>query len=106
MHFEDLGRNRYRVFKNKNDIKFYGTVEKEEYVSIDMATGRRMTKRFWKACGYADGWRQISKEHFATREEAGLFLLKEAATPYAKKATRWTKKQGESAALKAAKARV
>jgi|ERR1700677_2059049 len=105
MHFEDLGRNRYRVFKSKSDIKFYGTVEKQEYTSIDMATGRRVTKRFWKAHGADGGWRQASKKHFGTREEAGEFLLKEAATPYAKKATHWTKKQGESAAQKERKAR-
>jgi hypothetical protein len=63
-----------------------------------------VTKRFWKAHGVDGGWRQVSKKHFATREEAGAFLLKEAATPYAKKATQWNKKQGESAAQKARKA--
>jgi hypothetical protein len=104
MHFEELGRNRYRVFKSKNDTKFYGTVEKQEYVSIDIKTGRRLTKRFWKAHGADGGWRQASKKSFDTREAAGAFLLKEAATPYAKKATHWTKKQGESAAQKARKA--
>jgi hypothetical protein len=105
MYFREIGRNRYRVFKSKNDTKFYGTVEKQEYVSIDMKTGRRVTTRFWKAHGADGGWRQAaSKQRFNTRDEAGAFLLKEAATPYAQKATHWTKKQGKSAAQKAAKA--
>jgi viroplasmin and RNaseH domain-containing protein len=106
MYFEDLGCNRYRVFKSKSDAKFYGTIVKQEYVSIDMATGRRVTKRLWKANGADGGWKQASKKHFDTREEAGTFLLKEATTPYAKKATHWAKKQGESVTQKARKAGV
>ena len=109
MYFRDIGRNRYLVLKKKGDDKFYGTVEKEEYVSVDMSTGKRVTKRFWKTHGAASGWRKASKEMFSTREAAGAHLLKEAAKPYNEKPTHWntwTRNQGESAALKAAKAGV
>ena len=106
MYFKEIGRNRYRVFKNKNDAKFYGTVDKQEYVSIEMSTGKRVTKHFWKAHGAEGGWRQVTKKQFLTREEAGEFLLKEATKSYAEKATHWTKRQGESAAQKAIKIRV
>lgn len=102
MHFRDIGRNRFGVYKSAKDDKFYGTVEREEYVSIDMATGKRTVKRIWKAYGRAGGWREANNEQFATREDAGAFLIKEAATPYGKKKSHWTKRQGESAALKAA----
>jgi hypothetical protein len=107
MYFREIGRNRYRVYKNKNDDKFYGTIEKEEYVSIDMSTGKRVTKRLWKVHGRAGGWRTASKEHFATREAAGKFLLKDAAQPYNEKPTHWntwTRNQGESEVLKETKA--
>lgn len=104
MYFREIGRNRYRVHKTKDDDTFYGTVEKQEYDSIDMATGKRVVKRFWKAHGAAGGWRQASKKQFKTREEAGEFLLKEAETPYANKEMHWTKHQGESSTLKATKA--
>jgi hypothetical protein len=104
MHFREIGRNRYQVLKNKSDDNFCGIVEKHEYVSIDMATGKRVTKRFWKAHGDAGGWRQSSKEMFPTREAAGKHLLKESAQSYATKATHWTKRQGESAIQKATKA--
>jgi hypothetical protein len=103
MYFREIGRNRYAVHRDKDDEQFHGTVEKHEYVSISMATGKRVTKRFWKAYGAGGGWCQTSKEQFATREDAGAFLLKEADTPYADKKMHWTKRQGESATLKAAK---
>lgn len=103
MYFKDIGRNRYAVHKDENDETFYGTVEKHEYDSINMATGKRVTKRFWKAHGKAGGWRKASKQQFTTREEAGEYLLKDAATPYNKKKSHWSKRQGESAVLKAAK---
>lgn len=103
MYFREIGPSRYRVHKDEYDDKFYGTVEKQEYISIDMATGKRMTKRLWKAYGAAGGWRQTSKEHFTTREAAGEFLLKDAKTPYSSKIMHWTKRQGQSATLKAAK---
>lgn len=105
MYFREIGRNHYRVHKNKDDTTFYGTVEKQEYVSIDMKTGKRVTKCFWKAHGASGGWRQASKQQFRTREEAGELLLKEAKTPYSSKSMHWTKHQGESATLKAAKAK-
>lgn len=103
MYFRAIGRNHYRVQKNKDDDTFHGTVEKQEYVSIDMDTGKRVTKYFWKAHGAAGGWRQASKQQFKTREEAGEFLLKEAKTPYSSKSMHWAKHQGASAALKVAK---
>jgi hypothetical protein len=105
MYFREIGHNRYRVQKDKDDHTFYGTVEKQEYVSINMATGKRTIKRFWCVFGRSGGWRQASKQTFATREEAGKFLLKEAKQPYHDKAMHWTKRQGESAALKEAKAK-
>lgn len=101
MYFREIGHNRYAVHRNKDDDKFYGTVEKQEYVSITMVTGRRITKRFWKANGTSGGWRQAQKGQFASREEAGSFLLKEADVPYSDKSTHWHRRQGESAAHKA-----
>lgn len=100
MYFRQISSKRYRVYKDKDDHKFHGTVEKQEYTSIDMHTGTRVAKCIWKAEGAASGWRQASKQTFSTREEAGAFLLKEAATPYNQRGSHWTKKQGESAALK------
>lgn len=105
MYFRDIGRNRFGVYKNAKCETFYGTVEKEEYVSINMRTGRRVIKRIWKAHGaHAGGWRAADTERYATREEAGAFLIKEAKTPYGKKKSHWTKRQGVTAALKAAQA--
>ena len=104
MYFHEIGHNRYRVHKDKNDHKFYGTIEKQEYVSIDASTGKRVTKRFWKVDGATGGWRDTSKKLFPTREAAGAFLIKDGDTPYFEKKTQWVKKQGESAVLKAAKA--
>lgn len=96
MYFREIGPSRYRVQKTEDDDKFYGTVEKQEYVSIDMATGERTIKRIWKAHGATGGWRQATKKQFTTREAAGEFLLKEAATPYASKEMHWTKHENES----------
>jgi len=89
MHFQEIGRNRYRVFKSKNDTKFHGTVDKYEYISIDMATGKRVAKSFWKINIANSGWCMVAKKHFDTREEAGAFLLKEVAKPYAQRKMRW-----------------
>ncbi len=94
MYFREIGKNRYAVIKNKDDDKFYGTIDKQEYVSVDISTGKRITKRFWKAnSATSGGWRQSSKNLFPTRETAGAAILKEAAQPYNEKATRWNKKQ-------------
>lgn len=104
MYFRDIGRNRFGIYKNAKCETFYGTVEKEEYVSIKMATGKRTPKCVWKAYGRAPGWREATNKTFATREEAGAYLVKEAKTPYGRKKSHWTKRQGETAAIKAAQA--
>lgn len=103
MYFHAIGRNRYRVQKSKDDTEFYGTVEKQEYTSIDIETGKRTPKAIWKAYGKAGGWKVTSKMNFKTREEAGEFLIEDAKIPYNKKAMHWTKRQGESETLKASK---
>jgi hypothetical protein len=98
MYFREIGHNRYAVLKNKDDDKFYGTVAKQEYVSIDMDTGRRITRRFWKTdTATAGGWRQKAKDQFPTREAAGESILSEASRPYSEKRTRWNKQQNNSA---------
>ena len=104
MHFKQIGRNRYRVIPTADDNTHYGTVEKQEYDSINIATGRRTKRRFWRAFGVSGGWRATSKKMFATREEAAAFLIKDAKLAYGDRKMQWTKKQGESAALKEAKA--
>jgi hypothetical protein len=100
MIFTAVGPNRYSVHRSANDCAHHGTVEKQEYTSIDMKTGKRVVKRFWIACGRASGWRSASKQKFKTREEAAEFLLKESSTPYADRDMQWTKKQGQTAAAK------
>lgn len=103
MHFKQIGKNRYRVSPSAEDDTHIGTVEKQEYDSIIIATGTRTKKRFWRAFGVSGGWKVTSKRMFATREEAAAFLIKDSQRAYADRAMQWTKKQGESAALKEAK---
>lgn len=103
MHFKQIGKNRYRVEKSPTDNSFIGTVEKQEYDSISMLTGRRTKRRFWRAFGVSGGWRATSKRMFRTREEAGEFLIKDAKRSYSDRDMQWTRKQGESAALIRAK---
>lgn len=104
MYFKQIGKNRYRVNPSPTDNTFIGTVEKQEYDSINMVTGRRTKKRFWRAFGVSGGWRATSKRMFRTREEAGEFLIKDAKRSYSDRDMQWTRKQGESAVLKEAKA--
>lgn len=104
MHFKQIGKNRYRVEKSEDDDSLIGTVEKQEYDSINIATGKRTKKRFWRAFGHSGGWKSTSKKMFATREEAAAFLIKDSKVAYADRDMQWTKKQGESAALKEARA--
>lgn len=103
MHFKQIGKHRYRVEISPEDNTLIGTVEKQEYDSISIATGRRTKKRFWRAFGHSGGWKSTSKKMFATREEAGEFLIKDSKVAYGDRKTQWVKKQGESAALKEAK---
>jgi hypothetical protein len=103
MIFVKVGRNRYRVQRNENDCAHHGTIEKQEYVSIDMATGKRVKKVFWTAHGVGGGWRQANKTRYKTRDEAGRALLKDKDVPYSERRMAWKEKQGESAALKEAK---
>jgi hypothetical protein len=105
MHFKQIGKNRYRVERSPTDDSFIGTVEKQEYDSINMATGARTKKRFWRAFGVSGGWKATSKRMFGSREEAAAFLIKDSKLAYADRDMQWTKRQGESAALKEAKAR-
>lgn len=104
MYFKAIGKNRYRVTPSEDDNTHIGTVEKQEFDSIDMATGKRSRRRFWRAFGVASGWRATSKRMFATREEAAAFLIKDSKRAYADRSMEWKTKQGESAALKEAKA--
>ncbi len=106
MHFKQIGKNRYRVEKSEDDDSLIGMIEKQEYDSINIATGKRTKKRFWRAFGVSGGWKATPKRMFATREEAGAFLIKHAKVAYRDRDMQWTKKQGESAALKEAKGRV
>lgn len=106
MHFKQIGKNRYRVQNSAEDNTHIGTVEKQEYDSINIKSGRRTKRRFWRAFGVSGGWKATSKRMFATREEAGAFLIKDAKVAYRDRDMEWTKKQGESAALKEAKGRV
>jgi len=103
MIFKQIGPNRYRVQRDEKDTKHHGTIEKQEYTSINMETGKRTTRVFWIACGPAGGWREASKEKFDTREEAGHALLKESKSKYADRKMAWSRRQGESDRLKAAK---
>lgn len=102
MHFRQIGKNRYRVVLSPEDDPFIGTVEKQEYDSINIGSGRRTKKRFWRAFGVSGGWKATSKRMFATREEAAAFLIKDSKLNYADRDMQWTKRQGESAALKEA----
>lgn len=106
MHFKQIGKHRYRVEVSPEDDTLIGTVEKQEYDSISIASGKRTKRRFWRAFGVSGGWKATSKKMFATREDAGKFLIKDAKVAYQDRDMQWTKKQGESAALKEAKARV
>ncbi len=103
MYFKQIGKNRYRVQRSADDNTFIGTVDKQEYDSISMLTDKRTKKRFWRAYGFSGGWRSTSKKMFATREEAGEFLIKDASHSYNDRDMQWTKKQGQSASLKEAK---
>jgi len=105
MHFKQLGRNRYRVTPSADDNAHIGTVEKQEYDSISIVTGRRTKRRFWRAFGVSGGWRSTSKRMFATREEAAEFLIRDSKLAYGDRDMQWTKKQGQSAAAKEAKER-
>lgn len=102
MYFHAIGRHRYRVHKDKDDKRFYGVVEKEEYVSVNPITGGRTVKRFWKVYNAGGGWRAAPKQTFSSRDAAGRFLLQDAAVPYADKETHWTKRQDEGRLPKAA----
>lgn len=93
MYLHDIGRNRYRVHKSRDDNQICGIVERHEYVSISMATGERVTKRFWRSYGKS-GWREMHKGHFPTAEAAAASLIKDAAIPYGSKQTRWSKRYG------------
>ncbi len=104
MHFKQIGKNRYRVQPSLEDNTHVGTVEKQEYDSINVATGKRTKKRYWRAFGVSGGWKATSKKMFTTCEEAGAFLIKDAKLAYGDREMRWTKRQGASAALKEAKA--
>jgi len=100
MIFTQIGKNRYRVQIDKDDTKHHGTVEKQEYVSIDMATGKRVRKVFWTAHGVGGGWRAANKNRYKTRDEAGAALLKDQLKPYHERKMAWKKRQGETAAAK------
>ena len=103
MHFKQIGKNRYKVLRHPDDTEFHGTVEKQEYVSIIDGARKNVVK--WTAHGIAAGWRESKKQSFATREEAAAFLLKENDVPYHERDMHWSKRQGESADLKKAKAK-
>lgn len=104
MHFKQIGRNRYRVEHSPTDHRFVGTVEKQEYDSINIGSGRHTKRRFWRAFGVSGGWRATSKQMFKTREEAAEFLIEDSKRTYTDRNMQWTNRQGESAAPKKAKA--
>lgn len=96
MYFCKIGQNRYRVYKKKDENKFYGVIEKHEYTSIDMATGKRSIRSFWQIYYVpGEGWKKVAKRKFDTREEAADFLIKEINTPYNDRRMHWTKRAGE-----------
>jgi len=76
-------------------------LQKQEYVSIDMATGKRVTRCFWTIDNAtAGGWKQTpAKKQYPTREAAGKALLKDADEPYKKKQMSWSKRSGKPTEL-------
>jgi hypothetical protein len=90
MIFHEIGPNRYRVQRDKDDEMFHGTVEKHAFVSIE--GGKRVPRQFWMARGAGGGWRADNKTRFATRREAGECLLQESSAKYADKRMDWKKR--------------
>ena len=91
MFFREIGPNRYRVLRDKDDQKFHGTVEKHAFISIE--GNKRVSREFWMARGASGGWRSASKARYATRKEAGEALLRESAGKYGDKRMHWTKRE-------------
>lgn len=104
MIFVQVAPNRFQVKRTKNDLKYHGTVEVQEYDSIDMKTGKRKKVVFWTAFGTGGGWRSTNaKVRYATRDEAAKALLEDGDKKYSERRMAWKSNQGESAKLQAAK---